>query len=49
MSLTMADLLRQHCMRWLDHVARMDTGRVPKQIVFGELPGTRPHHGPKKQ
>ena len=49
MSLTMADLLRQHRMRWLGHVAGMDTGRVPKPIVFGELPGTRPRHGPKKR
>ena len=49
MSLTMVDLLRQHPMRWLGHVARMDTGRIPKQTVFGELPGARPRHGPKKR
>ena len=28
---------------------KMQTDRVPKQIVFGELTGTSPRHGTKKR
>ena len=37
----MIDVLCQHCARWFSHAARMDIGRVPKQITIGELPGTQ--------
>ena len=41
-------LLKQRHMRWLRHVARMEDGRIPKDLVYGELatgkrPTGRPH------
>ena len=45
----MAVLLRQRRMRWLGHMARMDDDRAPKCVLFGELPATRPRHGPKRR
>ena len=30
-------LLRQRRLRWLGHVRRMDDGRIPKYIIYGEL------------
>jgi len=36
-------LLTQRRLRWLGHVRRMDDGRIPKDILFGELAtGSRP-------
>ncbi|XP_065197607.1 uncharacterized protein LOC135829129 [Sycon ciliatum] len=49
MSLDISDLLRQHRLRWLGHIARMEELRTPQQMVFGELYATRPRHGPKKR
>ncbi|XP_065189675.1 uncharacterized protein LOC135820285 [Sycon ciliatum] len=49
MSLDISDLLRQHRLRWLGHIARMEEHRTPQQMVFGELYATRPRHGPKKR
>ena len=43
------DLIRCHRLRWLGHVARMASDRLPKQVLFGELSATRPRHGPKKR
>ena len=43
------EVVRQHRLRWLGHVARMDANRLPKQILFGELEKTRPPHGTKKR
>ena len=34
---SMYTLLRQHRLRWLGHVRRMDDGRIPKYILYGEL------------
>ena len=42
-------LLRQHRLRWLGQVARMDHSRAPKQMLFGELPVARPRHGQRKR
>ena len=36
-------------MRWLGHLARMDSSRIPKQLLFGELVRPRPRHGPKRR
>ena len=42
-------LLRQHRLRWLGHIARMNDERIPKQMLFGELPAIHPRYGPKKR
>ena len=34
---TMYTLLRQRRLRWLGHVRRMDNGRIPKDLLYGEL------------
>ena len=31
------------------HVGRMNDDRMPKRVLFGELPATRPRHGPRKR
>ena len=49
MSEDMVVLLRQRLTRWLGHMARMDDDRAPKCVLFGELPATRPCHGPKRR
>ena len=36
-------LLKQRRMRWLGHVTRMKDGRIPKDLLYGELAtGKRP-------
>lgn len=41
--LSMFATLSQRRLRWLGHVCRMDDGRIPKDILYGELAtGTRP-------
>ena len=40
---SMFALLSQRRLRWLGHVRRMDDGRIPKDLLYGELaPGGRP-------
>ena len=34
---SMYTLLRQRRLRWLGHVRRMEEGRIPKDILYGEL------------
>ena len=34
---TIYTLLRQRRLRWLGHVRRMEDGRIPKDILYGEL------------
>ena len=34
---SMFTLLRQRRLRWLGHVHRMKDGRIPKDILYGEL------------
>ena len=45
----MTDLLRVYRLSWLGHVARMDSGRGPKKVLFSELTAIRPRHGPKRR
>ena len=41
-------LLKQRRMRWLGHVTRMDDGRIPKDLLYGELVrGYRPQGRPQ--
>ena len=45
---TMYTLLRQRRMRWIGHVRRMEDGRIPKDILYGELAvGKRPRGRPQ--
>ena len=44
-----ANQLRDHRLRWLGHMGRMQDQRLPKQLLFGERTATRPRHGPKKR
>ena len=40
---SMFAILNQRRLRWLGHVCRMEDGRIPKDILYGELAtGTRP-------
>ena len=34
---SMFTLLRQRRLRWLGHVRRMEDGRIPKDILYGQL------------
>ena len=44
----MYTLLKQRRMRWLGHVARMEDGRIPKDLLYGELAqGKRPTGRPQ--
>ena len=36
-------------LEWLGHVARMDSSRKPRQILFGSLLTRRPAHAPRKR
>lgn len=42
-----SDILRKRRLQWLGHVARMSEDRMPKRLLFGWLPKTRPPHGPR--
>ena len=42
---SMFTLLRQRRLRWLGHVYRMEDGRIPKDILYGELASGRKTKG----
>ena len=45
---SMYAILKQRRLRWLGHVCRMDDGRIPKDILYGQLSsGTRARGRPK--
>ena len=45
---SMSTLLKQRRMRWLGHVVLMDDGRIPKDLLYGELvQGKRPTGRPQ--
>ena len=47
MSESLEDSIAARRLRWLGHVARMDNQRLPKILLFGRLPQSRPTHGTK--
>ena len=49
MEYTMDDILIEHRLWWLGHVARMEPGRLPRQLLYGEFLRRRPCHGVKRR
>ena len=47
MTQTIPDVIMEQRLKWLGRVGRMDEGRLPKKLLFGELRKTRPNHGTK--
>ena len=44
----MPAIICERRLRWLGHVRRMDKGRIPKDLLYGELAeGTRPVGRPR--
>ena len=46
---SIADFILQQRLKWLGHLGRMNSERLPKQLLFGELVRKRPFHGTKKR
>ena len=38
---SMFSILCERHLRWLGHVRRMENGRIPKDLLYGELKGSR--------
>ena len=46
---TLYSLLKQRRLRWLGHVRRMEDGRIPKDLLYGELARGQRSQGRPKQ
>ena len=46
---TIATKVAKRRMEWLGHLARMSDARLPKRVLFGWLPKTRPACGPRRR
>lgn len=44
---TTVDKVQKRRLEWLGHLARMEDYRLPKSVLFGCLPQSRPKCGPK--
>ena len=45
---SMEDLLIRNNLRWTGHLLRMPTDRLPRQVLYSQLPdGQRPHGRPR--
>ena len=40
-------MVMESCLRWVSHIVRMDDGRLPRQLFYGE--GKRSALKPKKR
>ena len=49
MQQSIPDIILERRLRWLGHLGRMEDGRLPKRVLFGELRKRRPCHGTKKR
>ena len=49
MDWSIPDIIMDRRLQWLGHMGRMDSERLPKMMLFGELSGKRACHGPKKR
>ena len=46
---TVDEKVRRRRLEWLGHVARMPDHRIPKSVLFGWLPESRPRCGPRRR
>ena len=46
---TAATKVAERRLEWLGHLARMQDNRMPKKVLFGWLPRTRPAYGPRRR
>ena len=49
MELAVPDIILDKRLKWLGHLGRMEDGRLPKRMLFGEMKGKRPRHGAKRR
>ena len=46
----MQSMIMKSCLRWVGHIVRMDDGRLPRQLFYGEMwEGKKSALKPKKR